>query len=38
MAGMLDDEIKQVIVIRTDLNLGKGKAVTQGAHGSVKSA
>jgi PTH2 family peptidyl-tRNA hydrolase len=28
--------IKQIILIRTDLNMGKGKMVTQGAHASVK--
>jgi peptidyl-tRNA hydrolase, PTH2 family len=32
---MSKEEIKQVIVIRTDLNMGKGKAVAQGCHGSV---
>lgn len=29
-------EVKQVILIRTDLNMGKGKMVTQGAHASIK--
>ncbi len=31
-------EAKQVIVLRTDLKMGKGKMVAQGAHASVKAA
>jgi len=31
-------EIKQVIVIRKDLNMRKGKCVAQGAHASLKVA
>ena len=30
-------ETKQVLVIRKDLNMRKGKMVNQGAHGAVKS-
>ena len=33
----LSKEIKQIIVIRTDLKMGKGKLVAQGAHASVQS-
>ena len=29
------DKIKQVIVMRKDLNLSKGRLVTQGAHASI---
>ncbi|VVB57436.1 Peptidyl-tRNA hydrolase [uncultured archaeon] len=29
------DEIKQVILLRMDLNMGKGKMVAQGAHASI---
>jgi PTH2 family peptidyl-tRNA hydrolase len=31
------DSVKQVIVMRTDLGMGKGKMVAQGAHASIKS-
>lgn len=31
------DEIKQVIIIRTDLGMEKGKTVAQGAHASLMS-
>ena len=31
----VDTSIKQVIVMRTDLNMRKGKMVSQGSHGSV---
>ncbi len=30
-------EVKQVIIIRNDLNMGKGKAVAQGAHAAIQS-
>ncbi len=30
--------IKQAIIIRADLGMGKGKMVTQGSHASLKSA
>lgn len=30
--------IKQIIVVRTDLDMGKGKMVVQGSHGSVNAA
>ena len=30
--------MKQVIILRTDLKMGKGKSVAQGAHASVKAA
>ena len=29
------DELKQVIVMRKDLNMRKGKMVAQGAHASI---
>ena len=29
------DKVKQVIVMRKDLNLSKGRLVTQGAHASI---
>ncbi|MDE1860184.1 MAG: peptidyl-tRNA hydrolase Pth2 [Candidatus Micrarchaeota archaeon] len=32
-----DDEVKQVIIIRKDLGMGQGKAVSQGAHASIIS-
>lgn len=31
------DEIKQIIILRKDLDLGAGKAVAQGAHASLMS-
>ncbi len=31
------DEIKQVIIFRSDLEMGKGKMVAQGAHASLMS-
>ena len=31
----MNDKIKQVIVMRKDLNLSKGRLVTQGAHASI---
>ncbi len=31
----MTDKIKQVIVMRKDLNLSKGRLVTQGAHASI---
>ena len=30
-------ELKQVILMRTDLNMGKGKMIAQGAHASVQA-
>jgi peptidyl-tRNA hydrolase, PTH2 family len=30
-------EIKQVIIIRNDIEMGKGKAVAQGAHAAIQS-
>jgi len=30
-------EVKQVIIIRNDLDMGKGKAVAQGAHAAIQS-
>jgi PTH2 family peptidyl-tRNA hydrolase len=34
----VNNEIKQVIVIRSDLKISRGKAVTQGSHAAVKCA
>jgi PTH2 family peptidyl-tRNA hydrolase len=31
----MNDKVKQVIVMRKDLNMSKGKMVTQGAHASI---
>ena len=31
----INKDVKQVIILRTDLNMRKGKMVSQGAHGSV---
>ncbi|MEM3364164.1 MAG: peptidyl-tRNA hydrolase Pth2 [Candidatus Micrarchaeia archaeon] len=31
------DEIKQVIIIRSDLQMGKGKAVAQACHAAVRA-
>ncbi len=31
----MTDKVKQVIVMRKDLNMSKGKMVTQGAHASI---
>ena len=33
----LDEEIKQVIIIRMDIEMSRGKAVAQGAHASLMS-
>jgi len=33
----LQDEIKQVIIIRSDLDMNKGKMVAQGCHASLMS-
>jgi len=33
----MNDEIKQVIIIRTDLNMGKGKIAAQASHASLMS-
>ena len=33
----MEEELKQVIVIRTDITMGKGKVVAQGAHASLMS-
>lgn len=33
----LKDELKQVIIIRSDLDMNKGKLVAQGAHASLMS-
>lgn len=33
----IEDELKQVIIIRSDLKLGMGKSVSQGAHASLMS-
>ena len=34
---MSNDELKQVIVLRKDLNMRKGKMIAQGAHASMKA-
>lgn len=34
---MAEIEIKQVIILRSDLNMSKGKLVAQGAHASLMS-
>jgi len=34
---MLEEEIKQVIIIRSDIAMGRGKLVAQGAHASLMS-
>ncbi|MCL4389595.1 MAG: peptidyl-tRNA hydrolase Pth2 [Candidatus Marsarchaeota archaeon] len=36
-SASIPDEVKQVIIIRADLDMGKGKTVAQGAHASVLS-
>lgn len=33
----LKEEIKQVIILRSDITMGKGKTVAQGAHASLMS-
>ncbi|MCL4403657.1 MAG: peptidyl-tRNA hydrolase Pth2 [Candidatus Marsarchaeota archaeon] len=33
----MDDEIKQVIIVRTDIEMGKGKLAAQVAHASLTS-
>jgi PTH2 family peptidyl-tRNA hydrolase len=33
----LDEEIKQTIIIRIDLDMGRGKLVAQGSHASLMS-
>lgn len=42
MAGCLDDGgssmLKQVIIVRKDLNMRKGKMIAQGAHASLTAA
>jgi PTH2 family peptidyl-tRNA hydrolase len=37
MVGVMKTEMKQVIVLRKDLNMRKGKMVAQGAHASMKA-
>ena len=34
-SASIPNEIKQVIIIRADLDMGKGKTIAQGAHASV---
>lgn len=34
---MKENSMKQIIVMRTDLNMGVGKMVAQGAHASMKA-
>lgn len=31
----MEDKVKQVIIVRTDLNMRKGKMISQGAHASM---
>jgi PTH2 family peptidyl-tRNA hydrolase len=33
----MEGELKQVIIIRSDIDMGKGKTVAQGAHASLMS-
>ncbi len=33
----MEEELKQAIIIRSDIDMGKGKAVAQGAHASLMS-
>jgi PTH2 family peptidyl-tRNA hydrolase len=37
MEKMMSEELKQMIVMRKDLNMRKGKMVAQGAHASMKA-